>query len=233
MCYYCNIVNVPVRVGPVLDFEHEQYDEHDDDERGGRDEHYERRALGRLRVDRRLGVFGRRRFGRRRERFTAEHHVWRGHHRLAVAFVVTAGVTVTAAVFVTAAALAARFHVILLVVAVEERRVRRGAGGTRGGDDHGSGARAGRLFVAAGRTARRVRHRGRCHGHCRTGRPRVRGRFRRGGRGGRRPVRLRLVSGRHRGAHCRPRICLVRRMLSHPCGSVDGRRRPVGRHHRM
>jgi len=179
-------------------------------------------------------VFGRRRFGRRRERFTAEHHVWRGHHRLAVAFVVTAAVTVTAAVFVTAAA-AARFHVILLVVAVEERRVRRGAGGgTRGGDDHGSGARAGRrLFVAAGRTARRVRHRGRGHGHSRTGRFRVRGRFRRGGRGGRRPVRLRLVSGRHRGAHCRPRICLVRRMLFQPCGSVDGRRRPVCRHHRM
>lgn len=177
MCYYCNIVNIPVRVGPVLDFEHEQYDEHDDDERGGRDEHYERRALGRLRVDRRFGVFGRRRFGRRRERFTAEHHVWRGHHRLAVAFVVTAAVTVTAAVFVTAAAAAAyRFHVILLVVAVEERRVHRGAGGTRGGDDHGSGARAGRLFVAArrwhaGRTARRVRHRGRGHGHSGTGRP--------------------------------------------------------------
>jgi len=95
--------------------------------------------------------------------------------------------------------------------------LRRGAGGTREGVDHGSGARAGRLFVAArrwhaDRTARRVRDRGSGHGHSRTGRPRVRGRFRRGGRGGRRPVRLRLVSGRDHSAHCCPRTCLVRRM---------------------
>jgi len=129
---------IPVRVGPVLDLEHEQYDEHDDDERGGRDEHYERRALGRLRVDRRLGVLGRSRFGRRREMIAAEHHVWRGHHRFAIAFVVTAAVTVAAVVFVTTAAhAAARFHVRLLV-AVEGRRVRRGAGSACG-DYHSSG----------------------------------------------------------------------------------------------
>jgi len=127
---------IPVRVGPVLDLEHEQYDEHDDDERGGRDEHYERRALGRLRVDRRLGVLGRRRFGRRREMIAAEHHVWRGHHRFAIAFVVTATVTVAAAVFVTTTA-AARFHIRLLV-AVEECRVHRGTDSACG-DDHSSG----------------------------------------------------------------------------------------------
>lgn len=89
---------VPVRVRPVLDLEHEQYDEHDDDERGRGDEHHERRALGRLRVDRRFRVLRRRRLGRGRELVVAaEQHVRRGHHGLAVALVVPASVSFAAA----------------------------------------------------------------------------------------------------------------------------------------
>jgi len=66
----------------------------------------------------------------------------------------------------------------------------------------------------------------------------VRARFRRGGRDRRRPGLIRLIGGRNRGTPCARRGSLVHRLLVHPRGSVNGRRRPVGsaverRHHRM
>lgn len=126
---------VPVRVGSVLNLKHEQYDEHDDDERGGRDEHYERRTLGRFRVYRWLDDLGWRRFRGRWENIREI----RGHHSLAVTFVVTT-VPDTVSVFVTATATpAARFYV---------RRLRRGG---RGRGTAGAGAAASGRAAAARR----------------------------------------------------------------------------------
>jgi len=56
----------------------------------------------------------------------------------------------------------------------------------------------------------------------------VRGRFSRCGRGGRRPVRIRLIGGRDSGTRRGRCTSLVRRLLFHSNGSVDGSRRPVG-----
>lgn len=119
---------VPVRIGPVLDLEHEQYDQHDDDERGRGHQHHERRALGRFSIDRRVRDFRWRRFRRRHEDLAAKRGG--GHHRFTVPFVVTAAVTVVpATVHVTTAAVV-RFRVRLSVATarVHRRRLRRSAG---------------------------------------------------------------------------------------------------------
>lgn len=190
---------VPVRVGPVLDFEHEQYDEHDYDERGGRDEHHECRTLSRLSVDGRLGVFGRRGFRGRRE-IVAEYRIGRSHHRLAVALVVTVTVTVAIAVAVTVTVTAARFRFrVLLVVVVERRGLRCGRRAT--------GVRSGRSV--------RSRHRSR-RGRDRRGR-RGRRRHRRGDR-----KRRGGCSGGRRGRRTRRWFRLV-------VVPAIARRRPVGR----
>lgn len=194
---------VTVRVGPVLDLEHQQYDEHDDYQRGGRDEHHVRRALGRLGVDRRLGVLGRRRFGHRLEENIVE--LRRGLHRLAVAFVAAAA---AAAAAVPAAATAVP---AAAAAAVEERRFHRGRARTRGAGDRGAGdRRVGRVRAAAGHRVRDVRRR-RADGRV------ARGRAHRG----RGPVRrLRQIGGRHR------RAVLRAGTLRRRCdgASVHGRR---------